>query len=397
MKIIVLGGDGYLGWPQAMYLSERGHEVHVVDNFLRRHFDVAHGLDSLVPIVTLHRRVARWRTETGRSIGLHVVDATDFEALSRVFGDVLPDAVVHFGEQRSAPFSMIDRAHAVLTQTNNVVGTLNVLYAIAEHVPDCHLVKLGTMGEYGTPDIDIEEGFLEIRHKGRTDRLPFPKQPGSFYHLSKVHDSHNIMFACRTWGIRATDLHQGIVYGATTPQSVRHPELATRLDYDHIYGTALNRFCVQATIGEPISIYGRGGQARGWIDIRDTVRCVELAIDNLVPRGEYRVINQITEQFRVGEIADRVRAVGKERGLDVEVASVPNPRVEAEDHYYNVVHTTLPELGLEPHLLDDSIVDELLTTAQRHLRRIDPAVIEPRIDWRRQDNTVRGDTSRRPA
>jgi UDP-sulfoquinovose synthase len=397
MKILVLGGDGYLGWPQAMHLSERGHEVHVVDNFLRRRFDVEHSLDSLVPISSLHRRVARWRTETGHSIGLNIIDATDFGALSRVFADVQPDAVVHFGEQRSAPFSMIDRAHAVLTQTNNVVGTLNVLYAIAEHVPDCHLVKLGTMGEYGTPDIDIEEGFLEVRHNGRSDRLPFPKQPGSFYHLSKVHDSHNIMFACRTWGIRATDLHQGIVYGATTPQAARHPELATRLDYDHVYGTALNRFCVQAAIGEPISIYGRGGQARGWIDIRDTVRCVELAIDHPVPRGEYRVINQITEQFRIGDIADRVRAVAKDRGLDVEIATVPNPRVEAEDHYYNVVHTTLPDLGLEPHPLDDSVVDELLTTAQRHLDRIDPTVIEPRIDWRRRDNTVRDAIGRRPA
>ncbi|MGH3875090.1 MAG: NAD-dependent epimerase/dehydratase family protein [Pseudonocardiaceae bacterium] len=241
MRVLVLGGDGYLGWPQAMYLSARNHEVHVVDNFLRRRFDVDHGLDSLTPIASLHRRVVRWHAETGRDIGLHVLDITDYAAVARVFADLAPNAVVHFGEQRSAPFSMIDRDHAVHTQVNNIVGTLNVLYGIAEHAPGCHLVKLGTVGEYGTPNIDIEEGFLDVHHNRRTDLLPFPKQPGSFYHLSKVHDSHNIMFACRTWGVRATDLHQGIVYGATTAETAIHPELSTRLDYDHVYGTALNR------------------------------------------------------------------------------------------------------------------------------------------------------------
>ncbi|MGH3684172.1 MAG: NAD-dependent epimerase/dehydratase family protein [Pseudonocardiaceae bacterium] len=392
MKVLVLGGDGYLGWPQAMYLSARNHEVHVVDNFLRRRFDVDHDLGSLTPLMSLHRRVARWRGETGRDIGLHVLDVTDYAALSRVFIEVSPDAVVHFGEQRSAPYSMIDRDHAVHTQVNNVVGTLNVLYSIAEHTPGCHLVKLGTMGEYGTPNIDIEEGFLEFNHNGRTDLLPFPKQPGSFYHLSKVHDSHNIMFACRTWGVRATDLHQGIVYGATTAETEIHPDLATRLDYDHVYGTALNRFCVQAALGHPISIYGRGGQTRGYIDIRDTMRCVELAIANPADGGEYRVFNQITEQFRLDEVANRVASVAKTRGLDVEITTVPNPRVEAEDHYYNVVHTRLEALGLEPHLLDDQAIDHLLALAIEHLGRVDPAVLEPRIDWRQRNNSVRSGT-----
>ncbi|MGH3997595.1 MAG: NAD-dependent epimerase/dehydratase family protein, partial [Pseudonocardiaceae bacterium] len=272
----------------ALHLSARDHEVDIVDHFLRRRFDLEHGLDSLAPITSLHRRVQRWRAETA----------------------------------------------------------------------------------------------------------PYPKQPGSFYHLSKVHDSHNIMFACRTWGVRATDLHQGIVYGATTDETSLHPDLSTRLDYDHVYGTALNRFCVQAALGQPITLYGRGGQARGYIDIRDTMRCVELAIANPADAGEYRVFNQITEQFRLHDIADRVATTAAKRGVNTTIVSVPNPRVEAEDHHFNVVHTRLEELGLKPHLLDDPAIDNVLDLAVCHLDRVDPTVIEPRIDWRRRHNTVRGNTVR---
>lgn len=389
MRILVLGGDGYLGWPQAMYLSQQGHEVHVVDNLVRRHFDLGHGIDSLLPIGSLHRRAIRWEEITGRAIGVHVTDITDYAALSQIFADFRPEAVVHFGEQRSAPFSMIDRKHAVFTQTNNVVGTLNVLYCLAEYTPEAHLVKLGTMGEYGTPNIDIEEGFLEVTHKGRTDVLPFPKQPGSFYHLSKVHDSHNIMFCCRVWGIRATDLNQGIVYGTVTAQTVLDPELATRYDYDHIYGTALNRFCVQAVLGQAISVYGRGGQTRGYIDIRDTMRCIELAILNPPAAGEYRVFNQITEQFTITEIADKVAQVARERGLPAKVDQLPNPRVEAEEHYYKAVHTRLEELGLRPHLLGEDVIAALLDQVTSHEDRVDPTMIAPRVQWRRQHNPVR--------
>lgn len=389
MRILVLGGDGYLGWPQAMYLSDQGHDVHVVDNLVRRHFDVDHGIDSLLPIASLHRRAARWEQVTGRAIGVHVTDITDYEALSRIFAELKPEAVVHFGEQRSAPFSMIDREHAVFTQTNNVVGTLNVLYCLAEHTPEAHLVKLGTMGEYGTPNIDIEEGFLKVTHKGRSDILPFPKQPGSFYHLSKVHDSHNIMFCCRVWGIRATDLNQGIVYGTVTDQTELNSELATRYDYDHVYGTALNRFCVQAVLGQAISVYGKGGQTRGYINIRDTMRCIELAILNPPASGEYRVFNQITEQFTITEIADKVAQVAREQGLPVKIDQLSNPRVEAEEHYYRAVHTRLEELGLRPHLLDEEVIATLLEQAGRHEDRVDPTMIAPRVHWRRLRNPVR--------
>jgi UDP-sulfoquinovose synthase len=389
MKVLVLGGDGYLGWPQALYLSARGHDVHVVDNFLRRRFDLDHGLNSLAPIAPLHRRLARWHAQSGLTIGAHTADITDHALLRAIFTQVRPDVVVHFGEQRSAPYSMIDRDHAVHTQVNNVVGTLNVLYCIAELVPDCHLVKLGTMGEYGTPNIDIEEGFLEIHHNGRVDTLPFPKQPGSFYHLSKVHDSHNIMFACRVWGIRATDLNQGVVYGAETEQTALHAELATRLDYDHVYGTALNRFCVQAALGRDITVYGQGGQTRGYIDIRDTVRCIELAMEAPPDPREYRVFNQITEQFTLDQIAERVATVAVGKGLQTTISKLPNPRVEVEQHHYRVTHTKLEELGLKPHLLGDDTIAGLLDLVARNRDCVDATVLQPRIDWRRLHNTVR--------
>ena len=280
LRILVLGGDGYLGWPTALHLSRRGHDVGVVDNFCRRQYDFEMGVDSLVPIAHLQHRVRRWSEVSGLTVDAFVGDLTDHRFVETLLDRFEPDAVVHFAEQRSAPYSMIDRAHAVYTQVNNVVGNLNLMYAIAERNPAIHLVKLGTMGEYGTPDIDIEEGFIEITHKGRTDILPYPKQPGSFYHLSKVHDSHNLHFACRIWGLRVTDLNQGVVYGQETDETTMHPDLATRFDYDAVFGTVLNRFCVQAVVGHPLSVYGTGNQTRGMLDIRDTLACVELALLN---------------------------------------------------------------------------------------------------------------------
>jgi UDP-sulfoquinovose synthase len=388
MRILILGGDGYLGWPQALYLSQKGHTVAVFDNQARRQFDLKHGFDSLLPIKMLHRRIERWTELTGKTIQSYHGDTTQWESLARAFQDFQPEAVVHFAEQRAAPYSMIDREHAFYTQYNNVLGTLNVLYAIKEITPDCHLVKLGTMGEYGTPNIDIEEGFIEIEHKGRRDVLPFPKQPGSFYHLSKVHDSHNIHFCCKVWGLRATDLNQGIVYGADTYESARDPELATRFDYDQIYGTALNRFCIQAAIGYPLTVYGSGGQTRGYINIKDTVRCIELAILAEPQAGEYRVFNQITEWFSINEIADKVQRVGRQMGLDVQYHCLPNPRVEAENHYYNVIHTKLLDLGLEPHLLDDAEIEHMITLALAHRERIDRRLIMPTVNWREAENAV---------
>jgi UDP-sulfoquinovose synthase len=306
---------------------------------------------------------------------------TDAKFMEEVVGDFAPETIVHYGEQPSAPYSMIDRRHAVETQRNNVLGTLNVLFAMRDLAPDCHLVKLGTMGEYGTPNIDIEEGFLEIQHKGRADTLPFPKVPGSFYHLTKVHDSHNIHFACRVWGLAATDLNQGVVYGIRTDETELDERLCTRFDYDEVLGTVLNRFCVQAVIGYPLTVYGKGGQTRGFLNIVDTLQCVRLAIENPPAAGEYRVFNQFTEQFSVDDLAGRVRAVGAALGKVVVVDRVGDPRIEAEEHYYNAANTKLVELGLEAHLLTDDVIVHLLETIERYKDRILLGPIAPRTLW----------------
>src|SRR5271155_2772810 len=319
MRIAVLGGDGYCGWATALYLSSKGHSIAIIDNFSRRQWDFELGVQTLTPIRPLSERLNVWQQLTGRKIDLFVGDVTDYDFISSVISTFQPEAIVHFAEQRSAPYSMIDRKHAVFTQVNNVVGTLNLLFAIKELAPDCHIIKLGTMGEYGTPNIDIEEGFIKIQHNGREDVLPFPKQPGSFYHLSKVHDSHNIHFCCKIWGISATDLNQGVVYGTITDETAMDEALVNRFDYDEVFGTALNRFCVEAAVGHPLTVYGTGGQTRGFLDIRDTVRCVELACLNPAGRGEFRVFNQFTEQFSVMDLAHLVQNAGKQSGLNVEI------------------------------------------------------------------------------
>jgi UDP-sulfoquinovose synthase len=386
MKILVLGGDGYCGWATALFLSAGGHRVGIVDNFARRQWDHDLGVETLTPIRSIPERLSVWKQLTGRSIDFLAGDITDYDFVSSAIRSFRPDAVVHFAEQRSAPYSMIDRKHAVFTQVHNVTGTLNLLFALREFQPDCHLVKLGTMGEYGTPNIDIEEGYITIEHNGRSDVLPFPKQPGSFYHLSKVHDSHNILFACRIWGLRATDLNQGVVYGTMTEQVALDEALTNRFDYDEIFGTVLNRFCVQAAAGHPLTVYGKGGQTRGYLDIRDTVRCIELACLNPPRAGECRVFNQFTEQFTVLELARLVQAAAAKMHLRVEIEHLPDPRVEAEEHYYNAKHSKLTELGLQPHMLCESLLDSLLNVAIRYRDRIDTSLFLPKVNWRSASN-----------
>ncbi|HYO61819.1 MAG TPA: NAD-dependent epimerase/dehydratase family protein [Actinomycetota bacterium] len=381
MKILVLGGDGYLGWPTAMHLSAAGHDVALVDNFLRRAMSTELGAESLTPIQSIGERVRAWKEVSGHDLAFFHGDLADPQFVDEVFAEVRPEGIVHYGEQPSAPYSMIDRRHAIATQRNNVEGTLNVLYAMRDLVPDAHLVKLGTMGEYGTPNIDIEEGFIEISHNGRTDTLPFPKLPGSMYHLTKVHDSHNIHFACRIWGLRSTDLTQGVVYGIHTAETQLDERLCTRFDYDEVLGTALNRFCVQAVVGHPLTVYGKGGQTRGFLNIVDTIQCVRLALENPAERGEFRVFNQFTEQFSVNDLATIVARVGASKGINVVVDHVTDPRIEAEEHYYNAAHTKLVELGLKAHLLTDEVVGELLDTIQRYKDRILLGPIAPKTKW----------------
>jgi len=383
MRILILRGDGYLGWPTAMYLSARGHQVHAVDNYLRRTAHAEAGTDSLTPIgPSLPARADAWYEVTGYRIDTTEGDLCDWSVVEPLFRDFQPEAIIHYGEMPSAPYSLISREHAVFTQQNNVINTLNVLFAMRDFTPDAQLVKLGTMGEYGTPNIDIEEGYLDIHHNGRSDRLPFPKLPGSLYHCSKVHDSTNIHFACRIWDLRATDLNQGVVYGIETDETKLDPRFATRFDYDEVFGTALNRFCLQAVIGHPLTVYGQGGQTRGYLNILDTLQCVELATLNPPDAGEFRVFNQFTQQFSVNELAEVVQRAGAEAGLDVKVDHVENPRVEKEEHYYHAVHTKLLDLGLKPHLLSDTLVESVFSVIERHKDRVITSAIMPKTKWR---------------
>jgi UDP-sulfoquinovose synthase len=378
VRILILGGDGYLGWPTAIHLSAAGHQVGVADNFVRRTYDEELGVNSLVPIESLDARVKTWASFTGKKIDVFVGDLTDGEFVHSMVADFAPDTIVHYAEQRSAPYSMIDQQHAVYTQTNNVIGTLNVLYAIAEIDRDIHLVKLGTMGEYGTPNIDIEEGWLTVTHKGRTDTMLYPKRPGSFYHLSKVHDSHNIEFACRVWGLRATDLNQGVVYGQRTDETALHPGLATRFDYDHVFGTVVTRMVIQAVLGHPLTVYGSGGQTRGLINLVDTVECIRLSCEHPADAGEFRVFNQFTEQLSISEIAD---TVARAYPGECHIESVENPRVEAEEHHYRAAHTGLLDLGLVPHLLTETLIDSMFAVVERYHEAVNLDAIRPTVRW----------------
>jgi UDP-sulfoquinovose synthase len=385
MRIMVLGGDGYLGWPTAMYLSAQGHDVAVLDNAIRRQYDAELGSGSLVPIRSLRTRVKAWKEVTGADIPAIHGDLCDADVAYEAIRGFRPEAIVHFAEQRAAPYSMIDRKHAVHTQVNNIVGTLNVMYAVGELDRDIHIVKLGTMGEYGQPNIDIEEGWLDIEHNGRTDRVLYPKRPGSFYHLSKVHDSHNLEFGCRIWGLRVTDLNQGVVYGQQTEQTVLDPRLETRLDYDAVFGTVLNRFAIQAVLGLPLSVYGGGSQTRAFLDIRDTVRCIELACENPADAGEFRVFNQATEQFSLDELA---KLVANSFPGGAEVEHIDNPRVEKENHYYNFVHTALESLGLQPHALSDTLLTSMYGIVDKHKDRVDLELLTPTVRWRDARDSV---------
>jgi UDP-sulfoquinovose synthase len=382
MNILILGGDGYLGWPTAMHFSARGDKVMVVDNFAKRRWELEEGIEPLIPVVTLQRRVRRWYEITGKQIEFRIGDLCNHRFVYSLLETFRPDAIIHYGQQPSAPYSMQSRETAVYSQTNNVVGNMNVLFAMQKYCPDSHLVKLGTMGEYGQPNIDIEEGWLNITHNGRTDRMLYPKKPGSFYHISKVHDSNNIEFTCRVWGTRATDLNQGVVYGIDTDHTQLDPAFGTSFHYDDVFGTVLNRFLVQAAVGAPLTVYGKGDQTRGFLNIRDTINCVSLAVDCPAEKGEFRVLNQFTEQFSVNDLAIMVKAAGNRAGRKVEITHLPNPRIELESHYYNAKHSALEDLGLKPNLLTDEVLDQMLTRVCANSSEVDNTVFLPRIRWR---------------
>ena len=348
MRVFIAGVDGYLGWPLAQYLASKGHEVAGADKFLRRQWVEEMGSDSMIPIATMEERLVAFREHYSNDLRFYEGDLTGYEFIDKIVTEFQPEAIVHLGEMPSAPYSMIDVEHTVFTQTNNLVSTLNLLHVMRDRTPEAHLVKLGTMGEYGAPNVDIPEGFFEIEFRGRSARLPFPRQAGSWYHWSKVHDSNNVMFACKIWGLRSTDIMQGVVFGTRIDEMGDDARMRTRFDVDQSFGTAVNRYCAQAVIGHPLTPFGKGHQKRGFLPLRDSMQCLTLSLENPPEEGEYRVFNQFEEVYDVTELAQKVKRVGATLDLEVEVRNIENPRQEPEEHYYNPDHQHLLDLGYEP-------------------------------------------------
>jgi UDP-sulfoquinovose synthase len=381
MKILVLGGDGYLGWPTAMHLSAHGHEVVAVDNYMRRNLSREQDSEPLFEVPNLHRRAELWKAKSGKTIDVAIGDLCDWDFVASLFTQFKPDALIHYAEQPSAPYSMKDRRTATLTFHNNLMVTFNVIQAVHEFAPECHLVKLGTMGEYGTPNIDIEEGWLDVEHKGRKQKFLFPRAAGSLYHTTKVLDTDLLWFYVRTWGLRVTDLMQGPVYGLETYENAGQENLYPFLNYDELWGTVINRFMVQAVAGYPLTVYGKGGQTRGYLNIKDTLQCLRLSLEKPAKPGELRIFNQFVETFSVNQIAEMVRDSGSRLGLDVQVKALPNPRKEMEEHYYNPAHTGLLELGLKPHNLTPERMDEMMKLIIRYKDRIQKDCIFRDVKW----------------
>jgi UDP-sulfoquinovose synthase len=381
MRVLILGGDGFLGWPTAMALAAQGHEVCAVDNYLRRNIARDTDSEALIPCPNLRERAEIFAAVHGRKLRTEILDCTDFRRLELLVEELHPEAIVHYAEQPSAPYSMMGFPEAQRTLLNNLGTTFNVVWAILQRAPDCHLIKLGTMGEYGTPNIDIEEGWLDVEHHGRRHKFLYPRQAGSLYHTTKVMDTDLLWFYVRTYGLRVTDLMQGPVYGIDTAEAGADPRLVPNFHYDDIFGTVVNRFLVQAVAGVPLTVYGQGGQTRGYLNLKDTLQCVELALRHPVDRGELRILNQFTEQFTVNELAERVRAAARAVGLTADIQHIANPRKELEQHYYNARHSGLLELGLKPHAMTEQVLAEMLRRVAQYKNAIDTRRILPRVKW----------------
>lgn len=381
MRVLILGGDGYLGWPTAMELAAAGHDVTVLDNYLRRNVAQETNSEALIASPNLVERARVFKEVAGPTIEVVIADCTHYQQMADAFVRCEPEAVVHYAEQPSGPYSMSSYRGAHLTLNNNLNATFNLIWAVLEHAPDCHIIKLGTMGEYGTPNIDIEEGWINIEHKGRSDRFLFPRQAGSLYHTTKIFDTDLLWFYVRTHGLRVTDLMQGPVYGLTTAESILDPRLAPNFHYDDIFGTVVNRFLVQAVAGMPLTVYGAGGQTRGYLNIKDTLQCVGLVLANPAARGELKILNQFTESLSVNEIAERVRRAGMELDLEVQIQALPNPRKELEEHYYNPTLSGLLDLGLKPHYMTNEVLGEMLEVVGAHRDQIRRDIVMPRVRW----------------
>ena len=371
MKVMILGVDGYIGFPLAMRLIREGHEVSGLDNFITRKRVRRVGSDSALPIKSFEKRNSSLNEKLGSKIDFYYGDASNPSHLKKAIAAAKPDAVVHLAEQRSAPYSMLGLKEASETMSQNILSTLNLIYVIKEVNKDAHILKLGTMGEYGTPNIDISEGFFEIEYKGRKDTLPFPKSAGSWYHWTKVHDSNNLMFANKVWGLGVTDVMQGVVYGSRTKE-IDDTGLYTRFDIDEVYGTAANRFSAEAVLGMPMTVYGKGGQTRGFLSLNDSINCLALALKNPPMSGEYRVFNQFDEHYLINEVASMVKAAYLEMtGTEPQVQHVANPRVEKEEHYYNPEHENLKKLGYVRTKPVSAEIKYVIADLQKHRKRLE--------------------------
>ncbi|MCF6247403.1 MAG: NAD-dependent epimerase/dehydratase family protein [Desulfobacula sp.] len=381
MRVLILGGDGYLGWPTAMNLTAGGHKVAVADNYLRRNICREEDSESLFNVPNLHDRVKLWKKISGHKVDVYIGDLCEWDFISNLFIQTKPEVVIHYAEQPSAPYSMLNRNTATLTIKNNINVTANVIFAVKEYAPDAHIIKLGTMGEYGTPNIDIEEGWINIDHKGRNQKFLYPRQAGSLYHTTKVMDTDLLWFYVRMWDLKVTDLMQGPVYGLHTDENQGNENLFPFFNYDELFGTVVNRFIVQAVADYPLTVYGKGGQTRGYLDIRDTLQCVKLSIDNPAKKGELRIFNQFVETFSVNQLAEKVQHAGKKFNLDVKIKSLSNPRKEAEDHYYNPAHTGLLDLGLKPHYLTEDVLAQMMETVLKYKSTIKESSIFRGVKW----------------
>ena len=381
MRVMILGGDGYLGWPTAMHMATKGHDVCVVDNYLRRQMARDTDSEALIAQPDLDERSSIFEALTGKKIQVEIMDCAEYQVFSNLIKKFVPETIIHYAEQPSAPYSMRGYEEASLTLKNNLNVTFNVIWSVLEHASECHIIKLGTMGEYGTPNIDIEEGWINVQHNGREQKFLYPRQAGSLYHTTKILDTDLLWFYVRTYGLRVTDLMQGPVYGLSTVECELDEKLLPNFHYDDIFGTVVNRFLVQAVVGVPLTVYGKGGQTRGYLNLKDTLQCVELALQNPASRGELKVFNQFTEQFTVNQLADRILRVGNLMGLNVSVKSIENPRKEMEDHYYNAKNSGFLEMGLEPHYMTDDVVASMLEMVIQRKASVVERRILPRVRW----------------
>ena len=383
MKVLILGADGYLGWPTTMHFANEGHDVYAIDNLSKRKIESEHGVEPLNIIKPFNERIKSWNLNQKNKINYLILDLLNYKVLCEILEEFTPEVIIHYAEQPSAPYSMASREKAVFTQHNNVIGNLNLLFAMKKLCPNAHLIKLGTMGEYGTPNIDIEEGWLNIEHNGRKDRVLYPKKPGSFYHLSKVHDSANIEFCCRIWGLKCTDLNQGFVYGISTKEiDLDYENLATSFHYDSIFGTVINRFISQIACNIDMSVYGNGTQKRGYLNLIDTINCVKIATNNPPREGEFRVFNQFTEFSSLNEMANKIKKFAEKNEIKTGIKHIKNPRIEEEDHYYNPKNTSLISLGLKPIIFDDEQISKIYKVVKKNINRINPDSLKPNIQWK---------------